>query len=257
MFVFEMFGPSLIMRLRHVCLCLFVHVLTRSYFFSPVMNPDGKNLFPYLLILFPSSPSGSDSGVRLCFLLALWFMAVMIYCLGELGSCFKFVSSSVFCLSLPSTLCGTAVELLQNTVPIMVLNPIFIVTHLWFEGHGAAVRTYQFVQLQHMCYWKIIVGAWWGHEMINEKRKKKKGCVIFFSLVYFLLCFICLNRTMEEEGKCLKCLWNNSWSQAKGIKPNQDPGVSSYKHTSTVLPLSPCRPPAISLFFPLSHAGSH
>lgn len=33
MFVFEMFGPSLIMRLRCVCLCLFVHVLMRRYFF--------------------------------------------------------------------------------------------------------------------------------------------------------------------------------------------------------------------------------
>lgn len=44
------------------------------------MNPDGENLFLYPLLLLSSSPSGSDSGVRLCFLLALWFMVVMIYC---------------------------------------------------------------------------------------------------------------------------------------------------------------------------------
>lgn len=44
------------------------------------MNPDGENLFLYPLLLLSSSPSGSDSGVRLRFLLALWFMVVMIYC---------------------------------------------------------------------------------------------------------------------------------------------------------------------------------
>lgn len=63
-----------------VFLCLYSCVFPREVIFSSVMNPDGENLFPYPLLLFSSSPSGSDSRVRLCFLLALWFMVVMIYC---------------------------------------------------------------------------------------------------------------------------------------------------------------------------------
>ena len=57
-----------------------VCVFPREVIFSSVMNPDGENLFLYPLLLLSSSPSGSDSRVRLCFLLALWFMVVMIYC---------------------------------------------------------------------------------------------------------------------------------------------------------------------------------
>lgn len=60
----------------YIYLCVF----PREVIFSPVMNPDGENLFLYPLLLLFSSPSASDSGVRLCFLLALWFMVVMIYC---------------------------------------------------------------------------------------------------------------------------------------------------------------------------------
>lgn len=63
-----------------VCVYVYSCVFPREVIFSPVMNPDGENLFLYPLLLLFSSPSGSDSGVRLCFLLALWFMVVMIYC---------------------------------------------------------------------------------------------------------------------------------------------------------------------------------
>lgn len=45
-----------------------------------------------LLLLTPCSPSGFDSGVRLCFLLALCFMVVMIYCVGVPGGIFELLS---------------------------------------------------------------------------------------------------------------------------------------------------------------------
>lgn len=84
MFVFEMFKPFLIVIIwlqnASECVCTFPRVFPREVIFSPVMNPDGENLFLYPLLLLFSSPSASDSGVRLCFLLALWFMVVMIYC---------------------------------------------------------------------------------------------------------------------------------------------------------------------------------
>lgn len=77
------------------------------------MNPDGENLCLYPLLLFHSSPSGSDSGVRLCFLLALWFMVVMIYCglaarrqLGFLSSVSLLLSLS-FCVSIAMHLIKT------------------------------------------------------------------------------------------------------------------------------------------------------
>lgn len=60
-------------------------VFPREVIFSPVMNPDGENLFLYPLLLLSSSPSGSDSGVRLCF-----FIGSVVYggndllCLGRL-----------------------------------------------------------------------------------------------------------------------------------------------------------------------------
>lgn len=125
-----------------VCVCvtlrIYWRVFPREVIFSPVMNPDGENLFLYPLLLLSSSPSGSDSGVRLCFLLALWFMVVMIYCFWAawrqlqvpllllsllLASLSLHVySQALHLLSLSVSVCGVTVKLIEHTRPIMALK---------------------------------------------------------------------------------------------------------------------------------------
>ena len=166
MFVFEMFKPFLDCDYMAaecagesvcVCVCVCVRafvslrafvrwcVFPREVIFSPVMNPDGENLFLYPLLLLSSSPSGSDSGVRLCF-----FIGSVVYggndllCLGRLEAASSSspppfpspwfslslslsLSLHVHCLalnllSLSVSVCGVTVKLIQQTRPMMALK---------------------------------------------------------------------------------------------------------------------------------------
>lgn len=98
MFVFEMFEPSLIMRLRSVCFSVFFPCTYWRegfffLFFVPFYNESRwEESVSIPLLLSPSSPSGFDRGVRLCFLLALWFTVVMIYRIRVPGGSFELIS---------------------------------------------------------------------------------------------------------------------------------------------------------------------
>lgn len=110
MFVFEMFEPSVIMRLRNVCFPVFFPCTywrdVFFFFFFPLCNESRwEESVPIPLLLTPSSLSGFDSGVRLCFLLALRFMVVMIYCVGVPGGSFELVSFYVSCFPPLAFLC--------------------------------------------------------------------------------------------------------------------------------------------------------
>lgn len=135
-----------------MCICVFPCIYTlvfpREVIFSPVMNPDGENLFLYpLLLLSSSSPSGSDSGVRLCF-----FIGSVVYGGNDLLSlgCLEAASSSsptpfpssrfplslclyVYCqapnlLSLSSSVCGLNCK--TDTAYLLYNGLTFSVTHL-------------------------------------------------------------------------------------------------------------------------------